>query len=83
MDNIFICAICGTECKGLHGLAIHLKHHNIDAETYYNTYIDTSDHTCPYCSSNRKFKNFSYITTCVVENVIKKPWKLLVYLNMV
>ena len=72
-DNLFICAECGASCKNRLSLFYHIsvKH---DSKEYYDKHIDASNHKCPYCDNERKFKRISmgYCTTCMSKSCESK-----------
>ena len=68
----FICQICNEsiEYKNQYGICKISKHlldkHNITAQDYYNTYIDTTSHVCKICGKDVKFLSIcrGYAHTC-------------------
>lgn len=64
--NKFTCSICGKGYKSLNKLSQHLSevHPEVDHLTYFEKYIDKTDHSCPYCGNKRKFESFKFQMTC-------------------
>lgn len=65
------CAICDKDFVSLKALSAHIsqKHDEYARDRnrlYYDSFIDTSEHKCPYCGADRKFLNLvkGYNTTC-------------------
>ena len=65
MKLLYKCAICSAE-YGLNGFTNHIQRtHKIKYKDYYDTYVDTNEHMCPYCGKPCAFTNYAgYRKTC-------------------
>ena len=72
------CEICQKEFENNKALSIHLtKKHKFniyDTKSYYDKYIDNSNHKCYFCENEARFLNFTsgYGKVCLYENCYKK-----------
>lgn len=65
MNNIFICAICSREFKNTNGLYRHAHNaHNFSIKEYYDRFIESTTHKCPYCDNERTWHGNCYLQTC-------------------
>lgn len=73
MIKIKHCAICGKEVARLKN---HVKHYHKDItyKDYFDRYIDTSSHKCPYCNNDLVWssKIGYYLKTCDSKNCNSK-----------
>lgn len=62
------CVICNQEFDSCKKIARHIRDkHNMSTKEYYDKYINSgSEHICPICGGQNKFKNMNlgYHTTC-------------------
>lgn len=68
------CIICGKEFKSKIGLYTHIsKYEKISIKTYIDKYQEPYFHKCPFCNSERKWKNKKhYLKTCGSKECIEK-----------
>jgi hypothetical protein len=75
MNDIFICKICQLKLEDSRKLSYHLrKIHKITSKNYYDQYIDTNEHNCPYCTGILKFHSLltGYSNTCGKRDCVNK-----------
>lgn len=73
MELKFICKICNKPC-GKTGLTNHIQRtHKMSYKEYYDTYIDGSEHRCPYCGKECGFvSHYGYYETCCNPTCVRK-----------
>lgn len=69
----YTCAKCG-EVYALNGFTNHIQRtHKMPYKTYYDTYIDPTEHVCPYCGKQCAFTNHhGYYDTCNDPTCVRK-----------
>jgi hypothetical protein len=73
-EKKFHCEICGLGYRSQNKLSQHIKkeHKDLSIVDYYERYVDSSDHACPYCGKKRKFIHFKFLDTCGSEECLSK-----------
>lgn len=64
--NEYTCGVCGKNLVSLRGVYRHARMtHKIGTKEYYDRFIDTSNHKCPYCKVNDlKWHGYYYGKSC-------------------
>lgn len=72
-DNIFTCRVCNYQTDNSIAFGLHIaRKHN--PKEYYDTFIDSNIHKCPFCDSECKFVSLTigYRTTCMSAECLHK-----------
>ena len=71
-----ICKICGKEVSKC-ALTSHLKwsHNGMSYKEYFDTFMESQEHKCPYCDNERKWLGYAgrtYALTCCSKECLSK-----------